>query len=119
MDGTDNGKYDDNQFLKDKNVKWIEVIQLRSTGCDKDFLKTELLKLIDDSEKSIKKQMVMAYSRVLVDTDYTIQITHETKNVEKNGSSLGLRLVSALKAFGLVNHSIWLPLGNKKNEKSL
>lgn len=98
-------------------MKWIEVIQLRSTGCDKDFLKTELLNLIDDNEESTKQQMVMSYSRVLVDTDYTIQITHETKNVEKNGSPLGLRLVSALKEFGLVNHSIWVALDNKENEK--
>ena len=97
-------------------MKWIEVIQLRSTGCDKDFLITELRKLIDKNEKSTKKQMVMAYSRVLIDTDYNIQIFHETKNVEKNGSPLGLRLVSALKAFGFVNHSIWVALNNKENE---
>jgi hypothetical protein len=99
-------------------VKWIEVIQLRSTGSDKDFLKTELLKLIDNNEENTKQQMIMTYCRVLVDTDYTIQITHK-KNIEKNGSPLGLRLVSALKAFGLVNHSIWVALDNKENEKSL
>lgn len=99
-------------------MKWIEVIQLRSTGRNKDFLKAELMKLIEEIEKSKIKQVVMACSRVFVDTDYTIQIVHETKNVEKSGSPLGLRLVSALKTFGLVNHSIWVTLENKKNEKT-
>lgn len=94
-------------------MKWVEVIQLRVTGCDKDLLKSELLKLINESDKSTGEQMMMVYGRVLVDTDYTIQIIHKTKNVENNGSSLGLRLVSALKAFGLVNHSIWVELKNK------
>jgi hypothetical protein len=97
-------------------VKWVEVIQVRSTGCNKNFLKSELLKLIEENKKITKQHEVMAYGRVLVDTDYTIQIFHETANVEKDGSSLGLRLVSALKAFGLVNHSVWIALYNKENE---
>jgi len=97
-------------------VKWIEVIQLRATGCDKGLLKTELLKLANENDKITGKQMIMVYGRALVDTDYTIQIIHKTKNVEKNGSPLGLCLVSALKAFGLVNYSIWEALDNEKDE---
>jgi hypothetical protein len=98
-------------------MKWVEVIQVRSTGSNKNFLKNELLKLIEENEKRTKKHEFMAYGRVLVDTDYTVQIFHETANIEKDGSSFGLRLVSALKAFGMVNHSIWLALDNKEKEK--
>jgi len=32
------------------------------------------------------------------------------KKVENNGSRLGLRLASALKEFGLVNHSVWVEM---------
>lgn len=99
-------------------MRWIEVIQLRSTGCDKDLLKTELLGLVNENDRITGKQTMKVYSRVLVDTDYTIQIIHKTKNVEENGSPLGLRLASALKAFGLVNHSLWVALDNEENEKS-
>ena len=91
-------------------MKWIEVIQLRAAGSDTDLLKTELLKLVNEYDKIAGEQMIVAYSRVLVDTDYKIQIIHKTKKVEKSGSPLGLRLVSALKAFGMVNHSIWVAL---------
>jgi hypothetical protein len=105
------------QNKKAENMKWVEIIQLRSTGCNKNFLKTELLKLAEENKKIAKKREVMAYGRFLVDTDYTIHIFHETANVERDGSSLGLRLVSALRAFGLVNHSLWVALDNKENEK--
>lgn len=91
-------------------MKWIEVIQLRTTGCDKGLLETELVKLIEENSNINGEQPIMAYNRVLVDTDFKIQIVHEMKNVEKNGSPLGLRLVSALESFGMVNHSIWVEL---------
>jgi hypothetical protein len=55
----------------------------------------------------------MAYSRVLVDTDFSINISHNSKKVENGGSRLGLRLVAALKEFGLVNHSIWIEMHSK------
>ena len=95
-------------------MKWIEVIQVRSTGCDKNLLKTELLKLANEKDKNTMEEVIMVYGRVLVDTDYTIQIIHKAENVEKNGSALGLHLASALKAFGLVNHSLWVALDNKE-----
>jgi len=84
------------------------------TGCDKDLLKTELLNLVNKKDKNTREEVIMVYGRVLVDTDYTIQIVHEAENVEKSGSALGLHLVSALKAFGLVNHSLWVAIDNKE-----
>ena len=91
-------------------VKWIEVIQLRATGRDKELLGTELVKLIEENSNTNGEHPIMAYNRVLVDTDFKIQIVHETENVEKNGSPLGIRLVSALESFGMVNHSMWVEL---------
>jgi nucleoside-diphosphate-sugar epimerase len=37
-------------------------------------------------------------------------ITRHLKKEENSGSPLGLRLASALKEFGLVNHSIWIEM---------
>ena len=88
-------------------MKWVEVIVLRSIINDRELLASKLQKLINDVEKGRQKQALKAYSRVLIDTDFCIHITHDASEVEYRGSQLGLRLVSALKAFGLVNHSIW------------
>ena len=49
----------------------------------------------------------MAFSRVSIDTNFSIHIFHDSKKIENSGSRLGLRLAAALKEFGLVHHSIW------------
>jgi hypothetical protein len=54
-----------------------------------------------------KRQVIMAFSRVSIDTDFSIHIFHDSKKIENSGSRLGLRLAAALKEFGLVHHSIW------------
>jgi hypothetical protein len=54
----------------------------------------------------------MAFSRVLLDTDYMIQIFHDSNKLENPGSPLGIRLANALKEFGLVNHSVWVDMHN-------
>ncbi len=94
-------------------MKWIEVIQLRSVGSNREFLESQLQKLMNEVERETKKQAIKSYSRVLIDTDFIIHLFHDSKKVENSGSPLGLRIASALKAFGLVNHSIWIEMHSK------
>ena len=91
-------------------MKWIELIQLRSAGSNREILETKLQGLIDEIDSKRKKQVIRAFSRVSIDTDFSIHIFHDSKKVENSGSSLGLRLAAALKEFGLVHHSIWMEL---------
>ena len=58
-------------------------------------------------------QTIKSYSRVMIDSDFSIHLFHDSKKVENNGSPLGLRLALALKEFGLVNHSIWIEMHGK------
>jgi hypothetical protein len=94
-------------------MKWLEIIELRSVGSDRELLESQLQKLINEVEKEAKKQAINVYSRVMIDTDFRIHLFHDSKIVDNRKSTLGLRLVSALKAFGLVNHSIWIEMGSK------
>jgi hypothetical protein len=91
-------------------MKWIELIQLRSAGSNREMLETNLKMLIDEVGGKRQKQVIMAFSRVSLDTDFSIQIFHESKKVENGGSCLGLHLAAALREFGLVHHSIWMEL---------
>ena len=68
--------------------------------------------LTNELDKETKKQAIKAYSRVMIDTDFRIHLFHDSKNVENSGSQLGLCIASALKEFGLVNHSIWIEMPN-------
>ena len=94
-------------------MKWIEIIEIRSADSNKELLKSQLQKLITEMDKKTKGQEIKSYSRVLIDTDFSIHLFHDSKKVENSGSPLGLRLASALKAFGLVNHSIWIEMHTK------
>lgn len=91
-------------------MKWIELIELRSAHHNPAVLESSLRKLIDDVENAHKEQMVKSYRRRRVDTDFSIHLFHDSKKVEDNGSQLGLRLAAALKAFGSVNHRIWIEI---------
>jgi hypothetical protein len=94
-------------------MKWIEVIELRTVNRDREFLESKLRKLMDHVEKKRKEQRITAYTRVLIDTDFSIHLFHDSKKVENSGSRLGLCLVNALKEFGLVNHRIWVEMHSK------
>lgn len=94
-------------------MKWLEIIELRSVDSNRELLESQLQKLTNDLDKETKKQAIKAYSRVMIDTDFSIHLFHDSKKVETSGSQLGLRLASALKEFGLVNHSIWIEMHSK------
>jgi len=91
-------------------MKWLETIELRSVDGNRKFLEPQLQKLISEVDKETKKQAIKIYSRVMIDTDFSIHLFHDSKKVESGGSRLGLRIGSALKDFGLVNHSIWIEM---------
>jgi len=91
-------------------MKWIEVIQLRSVESNRELLKSNLQRLIDEVDQGRKKQEIRAYNRVFIDTDCSVHLYHDSKKVKQGGSELGLRIVNALKEFGLVNHNIWIEI---------
>ncbi len=89
-------------------MKWIEIIELRSAGNTPKQLKTLLQEFMDQVEKNTEKYSVKFYTHMMIDTDFSIHLFHDSNKVENSGSSLGIRLVSALKSYGLVNHTIWI-----------
>jgi len=94
-------------------MKWLEIIELRSAGGNNRLLESQIQKLVDEICKREENNAVKAYYRLMIDTDFSIHLFHNSKKVEKSGSPLGLRLTSALKEFGLVHHSIWIEMHSK------
>jgi hypothetical protein len=95
-------------------MKWLEIIELRSVDSNRDTLEAQLKRLIIEVKRESKKQAVKVYIRVLLNTDFSIHIIHDSKKIETSGSPLGLHIVSALKEVGLVNHSIWIEMHEKE-----
>ena len=96
-------------------MKWLETIELRSVESNQELLESHLQQLMDEVGKKTSTQTITAYRRVMIDSDVSIHLVHDSEDVENSGgplSSLGVRLASALKEFGLVNHSVWIEMHN-------
>jgi hypothetical protein len=89
-------------------MKWIEIIELRSTCNAWKELETILQEFIKQLAKETEEQKVKFYTRITMDTDFSIHLFHDSGKVENSGSPLGIKLVSALKSYGLVSHTIWI-----------
>ena len=94
-------------------MKWLEVIELRTVGSNREMLESHLQKLMHQRDEEANTQAIKVYSRVMVASDLSIHLAHDSRNAEPSGSSLGLRLASSLKEFGLVNHSVWIEMSVK------
>ena len=88
-------------------MQWLEIIELRSAEKDKKNLEAQIEKILCEVEPEFRDGKIRSYRRVLIETDFSIHLFHETENMESNGSEIGLRLVALLRDFGLVNHTIW------------
>ena len=89
-------------------MKWLEIIELRPAGIDREELAQKLTGLLSDIEREVARlEGIKSYRRIPVGTDFSIHLMHDTKEIESCGSVLGLRVVEALKELGMVNHSIW------------
>ena len=91
-------------------MKWIEVILLRSMETNREKVESKLRRLIQMDSKIDNQRIVQVYYRVLVESDFCIHLVHDSEEVEHSGSRLAFRLITALKEFGLVNHSVWVAL---------
>lgn len=95
-------------------MKWLEIIELRAVHLDKKLLHQQIAYMLDEIEN---ENAIKIYVNVRVETDWSIHLQHESEKVEARGSEFGVRLKEILKAFGLVNHSIWVEqLFKNKNQ---
>ncbi len=93
-------------------MKWVEIISLRcATNIDSPFV-NELLKGISESDSSrdLPEHLaeIRVYQHSIVETDLSIHIYWESESGSQDKSPLGLRLSSALRDLGLLNHYVWV-----------
>ena len=89
-------------------MKWLEIIELRTAGSGKKAEEAKWNYLINELNKSMKKISVTVFNHATLESDFSIHLFHHSEPIEKSGSSLELHLVSELKNYAMVNHSIWV-----------
>jgi hypothetical protein len=110
-------------------MKLIEIITLRCPSKINGQFIDDLLKGVDESDAAADRPRhlveIKIYHHSVVETDLSIQIHWESEKESQGKSPLGLRLSSALKPLGLLNHSVWVetaalefPYGNARSGTS-
>ena len=89
-------------------MKWLEIIELRSVDRDRVLNELDLMSLVAELDTGSKPQAIKMYIHGTIETDMSVNLIYDSENVDTRGSPLGLRLVSTLKEFGLVSHSVWV-----------
>ena len=87
---------------------WLEIIEIRAMGGNRELLKSQLQDLINDLTKEEGLKSVKIYRQVMLESDFSIHLFHDSEKPETVCSSICSRLVSSLKDFGFVNHTAWI-----------
>jgi hypothetical protein len=96
-------------------MNWLEIIELRTVNTTHDKLEAKLKSLFKDFHNSATDRIIKVYNRFSLESDISIHLLHQSDKPVINGSPEGMQLASALKEFGLTNHSIWIEKsGDKK-----
>ena len=110
-------------------MNWVEIISLRCPANIDTRIVDELLKEVTKSDAMIDTPKhlleIRAYHHSVFETDLSVHIYWKSEPGSQSKSSLGLRLSSALKNLGLLNHSVWVetaalefPLGSYGESKT-
>jgi hypothetical protein len=95
------------RWMKRKKMKYLEIIELRTSDMDSKNLGKILIRFMDDLNKEYENYKVQLYRHLTVKTDWSFYVRIQSGIKTTLPSQLGLRIASALKEFGLVHHSVW------------
>ncbi|MCK5250982.1 MAG: hypothetical protein KAJ98_13510 [Spirochaetaceae bacterium] len=92
------------------NVR-LEIIHVRlSAGISEDLLE-DIRSSVTEREEGSELRI---YSRAGLPGDIGIHILFHESAVDESMSSLGMRLASELREFGMVEHSLWTEVGSTR-----
>jgi hypothetical protein len=106
-----NNKYELERYRQ--IMEWLEIIEVRAMGSNREILKSQLRDLINDLKKETELRSVKIYRQVMLETDFSIHLFHDSGKIESGCSSICSQLISSLKDFGFVNHTVWMETLNK------
>ncbi len=97
-------------------MKCVEIITLRSPSKINGQFIDGLLKGVGESDPDMPNRLIeiAIYHHSVVETDLSIHIYWKSELGSQDKSPLGLRLSSALKPLGLLNHSVWVETASRE-----
>lgn len=94
-------------------MNWLEIIEIRSAcGCQK-LIDSKLKNLIEETTQNAMQLNLRIFKHATLDTGFCIHLLHDSNQIEDEGSTIGIHLASAMKEFGMVNHTVWIEMYEK------
>ncbi len=93
-----------------KNMKWLEAIKFQAAGGQEQGFRHELNTFLDEIRHSSKDSGVldmMFHENADVPGYFVVHLFWDTEQSPQQGSTAGLHLKQMLKAYGLVDHTVW------------
>ena len=86
---------------------WLEIIEIRAAEGQREIIESQLQNLINEFNQEANIQKIKIYWNLMLESDLSIHLFHKSPVSESGCSSVCTRLVSSLKNYGLVNHTVW------------
>ena len=103
-------------------MRWMETIKVQSATGKEHSAERELTVLAREVQENPERQGLRdaaVSSHATVPGCFALRLFWDTDDPQPRGSTLGMSLAQSLKAFGLVDHSVWIEAGKKEGgEKS-
>lgn len=91
-------------------MKWIEVIQLRSSAQELPKLAEKLRRFVSSE---LSDEVVSVYRHEGVMTDLSVHLVHQTAENSRPDTTLGQHLAAQLEEHGLIDRSLWVEVTEK------
>jgi hypothetical protein len=98
-------------------MRWMETIKVQSAIGEEHTAEHELTLWARDVQKDPGRQGLReaaVSSHATVYGCFALRLFWETDDPKPSGSVLGISLAQSLKAFGLVDHSVWFEAGTNE-----
>lgn len=98
-------------------MRWMETIKVQSATGKEHAAEHELTVLAHEIQKNPDRQGLReaaVSSHASVPGCFALRLFWDTDDPQSRGSLLGMSLAQNLKAFGLVDHSVWIEAGKEE-----
>ncbi len=98
-------------------MRWMETIKVQSaTGRERaaEHELTVLAREVQENPERCGLREAAVSSHATVPGCFALRLFWDTDDPQPRGSTLGMSLAQSLKAFGLVDHSVWIEAGKKE-----
>jgi len=103
--------YESNTADRRIKMRWMETIKVQSATGKEHTAEQELTILAREVQKNPDRhglQEAAVSSHATVPGCFALRLFWDTDDPQPRGSPLGMSLAQILKAFGLVDHSVWI-----------